>query len=139
MDLSIRRLSHSLMGLCKLLRPTHICIEAPFNNVGDGGNAHTAMALIQITGALRAIAALNDATVSLYPVQTVRKHFIGQGNLKATVAKPMVQERCRVLGWDFGGSADRADATAVWALGMAKHYPDWAPQGTPLFAGARSG
>lgn len=137
LDRSIKRGVQSLWELGRMLKVEHVFIEAPFNNVGDGGSAHTAMVLTQIAGALRGVALLMGATVTLKAVSTVRKHFIGKGNLPAKVAKPLVFERCRVLGWDCGDSFDRSDACAVWALGMALKYPSWQPQSTPLFAKGR--
>lgn len=133
LDRSIKRGVQSLWELGRMLKIEHVFIEAPFNNVGDGGSAHAAMVLTQMAGALRGVALLMGATVDLKAVSTVRKHFIGQGNLKASVAKPLVFERCRVLGWDCGDSYDRSDACAVWALGMSLKYPTWAPNSAPLF------
>lgn len=58
---------------------------------------------------------------------SVRKHFIGKGNLKGEVAKPMVWRKCLALGWisaaDEDLSHDRSDALAVWSFAEATFAP----------------
>lgn len=134
-DLTLARVTESLGDLCRMVRAQHVMIEAPLLLVDETHSAHTAMALIQLTGAIRAVAKRCGAKVSLVAVSTVRKHFIGTGSLKRAEAKRAVMDRCRLLGWEHGGDDNRADAMAVWAYGMALKYPSWAPKATPLFAG----
>lgn len=128
----------STLLLAQTIKAVEVCIEAPINNVASGGNAHTAMALIQLTGAFRAAAYRANCRVRLIAVSTVRKTFIGKGNLQKHEAKAAVIARCRQLGWDVTDSDglvndNRADANAVWYWAVASRYPTWSPQSTPLF------
>lgn len=134
LDRSLSIASQSVSDLCRAVKADFVFIEAPLILVNNQHAAHTTSALIQLTGAVRAAATRAGANVRLAAVSTVRKHFIGRGDLKKKEAKAAVMERCRLLGWDHAGSDDRADAMAVWAFAMAKTYPQWAPKGTPLFA-----
>jgi Holliday junction resolvasome RuvABC endonuclease subunit len=137
LDRSLAMAAQSVSDLCRMMKAEWVYIEAPLILVNSQHAAHTTSALIQLTGAVRAAATRAGAQVRLAAVSTVRKHFIGRGDLKKLEAKAAVMERCRMLGWDHGGSNDRADSMAVWAFGMARQYPTWAPKGTPLFAEAR--
>lgn len=132
-DLTLSKAAESIGELCRMVRADHLMIEAPLLLVDREHSAATAMALIQLTGAIRAAAKRAGAKVHLASVQTVRKHFIGVGNLKRDEAKKAVMDRCRLLGWSVKND-DQGDATAVWAYGMARLYPKWAPQTGPLFA-----
>jgi len=132
-DRTLASVGDSMSMLIRMIRATHVVIEAPLLLNDSQHAAHTAMALIQLTGAMRAAATRAGCRVSLVAVSTVRKHFIGHGRLPGAQAKRAVQDRCRQLGWAFEDDND-ADAKAVWAWGMAKYYPEWAPRGTPLFA-----
>lgn len=133
-DKTLARATESVSDLCKMLRAKHVVIEAPLLLV-DNRSAHTAMALIQLTGAIRAAARRAGARVTLCAASTVRKHFIGKGNLKSDEAKAAVMARCAELGWPFENDNNRADANAVWAYGMGLHYPAWSVNNSPLFAG----
>lgn len=132
-DMTLARAAESVGELCRMVRAEHMMIEAPLLLVNSGHSAATAMALIQLTGAIRAAASRAGAKVHLAAVQTVRRHFIDTGNLKRADAKAAVMARCHQLGWPVAND-DQGDAAAVWAYGMALLYPKWAPQTTPLFA-----
>jgi Holliday junction resolvasome RuvABC endonuclease subunit len=54
-----------------------------------------------------------------YPVQTIRKHFIGRGNLKRDAAKGETINRCKRLGWAIAND-NEADAAAAWDLARAR-------------------
>lgn len=137
-DMTLARIADSVGELCRMVRAEHLMIEAPLLLVNHGHSAATAMALIQLTGAVRAAAKRAGAKVHLAAVQTVRKHFIGTAHLKREEAKAAVMERCRLLGWPCMND-DQGDANAVWAYGMALLYPKWAPQTEPLFVAAKGG
>lgn len=136
-DLTLARVSDSVASLARLIRAERICIEAPLLLADAEHSAHTAMALIQLTGAIRSAAKRAGCEVTLTAVSTVRKHFINHGRLPRVEAKLAVQARCKLLGWSFV-DGDHADANAVWCWGMSHFYKSWSPQGTPLFA-ARAG
>lgn len=137
-DTTLARITESVSELCRMVRAEHLMIEAPLLLVDQQHSAATAMALIQLTGAVRAAAKRAGARVHLASVQTVRKHFIGSAHLKRAEAKAAVMARCRQLGWPCIND-DQGDANAVWAFGMASIYPKWAPQTGPLFAAAKGG
>jgi Holliday junction resolvasome RuvABC endonuclease subunit len=137
-DHTLSKAYEMVSGLCMAAGIRHVYIEAPLLIVDAGHAAHTSMALIQLTGALRAAAARAHARVTLVAISTVRKNFIGHGRLPGREAKAAVQARCRQLGWDFDDD-NHADALAVWAYGMALLYPKWAPQTEPLFVLRRDG
>lgn len=143
-DRTLAVVHDAVLNLAQLVKAEHVFIEAPLLLVDARHAASTAMALIQLTGAIRAAGARAGCRVTTCAVSTVRKHFIGAGNLKRAEAKRAVIDRCKLLGWpvtDGEGkdSDDRADACAVWAYGMALRYPSWVPKGTPLFAAAKGG
>lgn len=56
-------------------------------------------------------------TADQIPPATVRKQFLGLGNLPKDTAKKLVHSRCRELGWIDAGnlSLDETDAMALWA------------------------
>lgn len=133
LDLTLARVTESVGDLCRLLRAKHVAIEAPLLLVDANHAAHTAMALIQLTGAIRAVATRCGAKISLVAVSTARRSFIGTGNLKRAEAKRAVLDRCKLLGWPTDDDDNRGDANCVWAYAMGVHYPSWSPKATPLF------
>lgn len=132
-DMTLARVTESVSELCRMIKAEHMMIEAPLLLVDQHHAAATAMALIQLTGAIRAAAKRAGAKVHLASVQTVRKHFIGTAHLKRAEAKAAVMERCRLLGWPCMND-DQGDANAVWAYGISLLYPKAAAAFTPLFA-----
>lgn len=130
--LTCARLGRSITELCRMLKIEHVAVEKPIVAMGANNAAHTMVALMKLTGGIITVAAMTGASVSEPAISTVRKHFIGQGNLRSQDAKRAVMERCRLLGWPYQDD-NQADANAVWAFAMAQRYPSWAPQSTPLF------
>lgn len=138
-DMTLARVTESVGNLCRMVKAEHLMIEAPLLLVDEFHAAATAMALIQLTGAIRAAAKRAGAKVHLSSVQTVRKHFIGTARLKRAEAKAAVLDRCQQLGWPVDGpdgkpSDDRGDANAVWSYGISLIYPGAAASKTPLFS-----
>lgn len=143
-DVTLVRAAESVGSFCGLLKIKECFIEAPLLLVDGAHSAATAMALIQLTGAIRAAACRAGARVTLVAVSTARRHFIGTGNLKRDDAKQAVMQRCNELGWsiknDDGRDDDnRGDACAVYSYGRSQRDPSWAPKATPLFAVAKGG
>lgn len=136
-DRTLVGLSETVSLLCRNMNAEYCIIEAPLLIANRDAAAHTAMALIQLTGAVRAAAARAGCKVTLTAVSTVRRHFIGVGNMRSAEAKRAVIARCRQLGWTVEDD-NAADAAALWSYGMSIKFPKWSPQGTPLFA-ARAG
>jgi hypothetical protein len=126
-----------------VLQPDYICFEAPLVQIaGDRGNkADVPRMLIGLAAIVEEVAysrKLFGNRVFDGHAQTCRKHFIGSGNLKGTVAKPLVARKCLDLGWvDKGGAKqfDRCDALCVWSWAAHKIDPDAFNSMTPLFSG----
>lgn len=119
-DTTLAGLSDSLGTLARAIRAEHVCIEAPLLINDSDHGAHTAMVLIQLTGALRAAAKRAGCQVHLCAVSTVRRHFIGKGDLRSAEAKRAVQHRCKQLGWPFIDD-NHSDSMAVWDYGIATY------------------
>jgi hypothetical protein len=121
----------SVSSLCKLIKPTHVCIEAPI--VVPDRSAHTMTALMQLTGVVRtAIYRVNPGIrETLRSSQTIRKHFCGHG--RPENPKTAVMEKCRLLGWQVETS-DAADACAAWSYGIGYFFGRGVH--TELFRGA---
>lgn len=137
LDITLGRIGESVSELCRMIRCQHVAIEAPLF-LGEGSNAHTIGALMQLTGAIRCVAKRAGCTIKLYGSSSVRRTFIGKGNLKSKEAKAAVMARCDQLGWNYNNSHDQADAIATWAHAMTKQYPtySWPLSTSPLFKGA---
>jgi Holliday junction resolvasome RuvABC endonuclease subunit len=134
-DLTLMKVMESLMSLARLIKATRVCIEAPILVNDSEHSADTTMKLIQLTGALRVGAKRAGCQVTLVSVRTVRKHFIGVGNLRRKEAKAAVMRRCDLLRWSYIDD-NQADSAAVWSYGMSTFYPQWSPRSTPLFGRA---
>lgn len=142
-DRTLALVHDSVLQLAQLVRANYLYVEAPMPLIDETHSAFTALVLIQLTGAIRAAAHRAGCIVVPIAVSTVRKHFIGRGNLRRAEAKQAVMDRCRQLGWpihnnDGKDDDNRADSCAVWAYGMAIRYPSWSPKSTPLFQEGRA-
>lgn len=131
LDRSLATLHETVREFCRCHAVEIVAIEAPMTP--QGRSAHTATALISLVAVARAAVQRHGARLRLVHVQTVRKHFVGQG--RPDNPKQAVMDRCRLLGWQFEDD-NAADAAALWAYAMSLHYPKWSPQSTPLFRGA---
>lgn len=132
-DRTLMRAMETVMNTARLIKASRVVIECPLLLNDAEHAADTTMKLIQLTGAIRAGAKRADCDVRLESVRTVRKHFIGVGNLPRAKAKAAVMCRCDQLRWPYKDD-NQADANAIWAYAMSMRYPQWAPKGTPLFA-----
>lgn len=115
--LAALRWLHPLLGT---IQPDVVALEAPIMSSAPAGgsNPHTQLRLSGLQAVMRTvIASALPSPARLVSVQTVRKYFIGQGNLKGDIAKKLVKARCIELGWLEPGLTgyDRSDAQAVWA------------------------
>lgn len=130
-DRSLSALHESVRQLCGAAGVEIVAIEAPLQI--DSRSARTALGLISLCAVARAAAHRHGAQVRMVHVQSVRKHFVGNG--RPANPKQAVMDRCDLLGWKFEDD-NAADAAAVWAYGMSVSYPKWSPRGTPLFGRA---
>ena len=97
--------------LIRLHQPGEIVIEKPIT--GKKERDHVSFLLIGLRACVRAVAHLHGVPVNDHAVNSIRRHFIGQGNLSGAKAKPIVHQRCLQLGWKPDGP-DAADAGALW-------------------------
>lgn len=117
------RFTQALIVANRLIRrhePELICLEAiiPAGSVGAQERSQMAMglrAMIHVACFRTGCKAPEE-----YHVGTIRKHFIGKGNVGGQRAKSMTIEQCMDLGWDVT-TDDEADACAVWAYAGEKH------------------
>lgn len=124
-------------------RPDVIYIEAPLpgSHVQGQTNIKTATILQGIPAVLEFMA-FNLQVFDLHRavLSSVRKHFIGKGNLKGEVAKKLVWQKCAALGWisrdDEDTSFDRTDALAVWSYACHQVAPKFAQPVDDLFVKA---
>jgi len=100
--------------------PGRVVIEAPLM----GGqkfhqNPETSYLLGGLAMVMEAACRLKGKEVRLGNVQTVRKHFIGHGNLPGEEAKRRVKAQCLRLGW-APKNYDESDAAALWDWACAQ-------------------
>ena len=111
-------------------QPDEVVIEAPLapNQVNKRTNDDTITVLKGIPFAIQGYLHMHGFfNVSLAVVKDIRMHFIGR-NPKGEIAKPLVWEKCRAMGWimpedvDYR-STDRTDALAGWSYVETKLFP----------------
>jgi Holliday junction resolvasome RuvABC endonuclease subunit len=129
LDRSLATLHETVREFCRCHSVEIVAIEAPM--IPHNRSSHTAVALISLVAVARAAAHRHGSRLLLAHVQTVRKHFCGEG--RPDNPKLAVMERCRLLGWSAADD-NCADAAALWCWAMSKSYPRWSPKGTPMFA-----
>lgn len=128
----------------KRWQPDLIVIEAPLPGsfVQGKSNISTARILTGLPACIEGMAhGLGTYDVSTANISSIRSHFIGKGNLKSAVAKPLVMEKCRSLGWisfdDEDQTFDRSDALAIWSYAEAKIAPKLSQPVDDLFLSSR--
>ncbi len=99
-------------------QPDWIAIEEPIAG-GVKGDENRLKMLMGLRASIYIAAELRKIRVVEYPVQTIRKHFIGYGMLKSADAKSRTIARCMRLGWN-PANHNEADAMAVWDLARAR-------------------
>jgi Holliday junction resolvasome RuvABC endonuclease subunit len=136
LDQTLGMAAEQVTQMCRLIKATHVAIEAPVMMASSGSNSHTLAALIQISGAVRSAAHRSACHIVLVARSSALKHFVGHG--RPEDPKASVQARCRQLSWDFADD-NAADACCVWSWGC-KHF--WGKPldicVTPLFSKARA-
>lgn len=105
-------------------KPNLIAIEQPIASGPKGGQARGFLAM-GLRGCVLGTARLRGVRVCEFPVQTLRKHFIGHGNMPTDKAKRMTIDRCRSMGWVVEDD-NAADACAVWDLACATYAKGYA-------------
>lgn len=104
----------------KSLAPERVVVEAP---LAGGRKFHhspeTAYLLGGLVAVIAATAWCRNIQYRQYRVNTVRAHFIGNGNLPGDQAKAAVMRRCHQLGWKPNND-DEGDAGALWDYACAQ-------------------
>lgn len=125
LDRSLMVLHDWIVPFCKITGVRVVAIEAPWiNSMRD---EHNVSAGFYLVGAARLAASHAGALPVLGRVQTVRKDFIGHGNLPRDEAKAAANARCHQLGW-APKNLDEADSGALWYWAMVRSYPKWQPR-----------
>lgn len=120
----------AIYDLSKLIKPAVVAIEAPVPI--PNRRPETSLILTSLYGAAAGAAYAVGAKVVDGHISTVRKHFVGKGNLSSDDAAQAIADRCRQLGWEIHNH-DEGDAAALWCWAMSTNFPRWVPNGTPLF------
>lgn len=100
-------------------RPDLLLIEAPLSPSFARGNTNvnTIRKLMVLAGIMEVIPHMLGVTrIREGRVQSIRKHFIGNGSLKSADAKRAVIKMCRHRGLDPRND-NEADAAALWYYG----------------------
>jgi Holliday junction resolvasome RuvABC endonuclease subunit len=108
--------------MVKMMGVKIVLIEAPF--LKQGRDQHNVESAFFLCGVAMAAAVAGGAVYVRQNVQTVRKCFIGHGNLPRKEAKEAVMARWRMLGCNPKND-DEGDAGALWYWGMVTTYPKW--------------
>ena len=130
------KFSHALVLTHKLIeehRPRLLAIEAP---VGGPKASHL---LIGLVACIRGVARNRGVAVATYPINSIRKHFMGRALAKRDypalsvyaaqkAMKSEVMQRCRLLGWDVPDD-NAADAAALWDFACATSGNQTTPAG----------
>lgn len=110
-----------------------VYLEAPLRLGAAAGqtNADTVLRLNGLWAVISAAVKYSRVKYRDVSVQTVRKEFLGQGNLRGDVAKPRAMAMAQSIGW-HPQSFDEADAAAVLYHAIARECPNLAPAISPM-------
>jgi len=112
-------------------RDLRIVVEAPIiTGSGGGTNASSLIVTKGLWASISGFARARRIPVSRAHVATVRKHFIGVGNLPGDVAKREAKRVAEAMGWN-PPNLDAADAAAIWHWAAHKWNPDATPKIAP--------
>jgi len=102
--------------------PQAVYIEAALGAGAAWGhtNAKTSERLIGLWAAIAGVVRARGIPCRRANVKTIRKFFVGQGNLPSDKAKREVMRICRCLGWE-PANFDEADAAAGWLYAASLH------------------
>lgn len=126
-------------SLCELrntfeeFEPVEVFVEAPIHGK-KADKIATREFLIGLRAIAYAAAFSSGSGVCQFQVSTIRKHFIGIGNLPRAEAKRAVMVRCKQLGW-IADDDNQADAAAVWDYGCSLRNWEHSVGSLPIFKG----
>tara|TARA_A100001391_G_scaffold204705_1_gene201375 strand:- start:2715 stop:3248 length:534 start_codon:yes stop_codon:yes gene_type:complete len=103
----------------KVHQPDVVYMEGAINSASLGGKSNPST-FILLNGLQAVLSTVVEARLPVsaktIAVSTVRKRFLGKGNLRSEDAKPMAKAKCIELGWvDDEATFDQCDALGVWA------------------------
>lgn len=101
-----------LRELLILEKPDLVAFEAPLVMATGSASMDSVRLLTGLAFQAEVICATRDVPCHAVQVQSWRKVFLGHGRPKD--AKRAALAMCELLGWDVGGSHDRAEAVGVW-------------------------
>jgi hypothetical protein len=116
-----------------------IVVEAPISSGQIGETNHDALIITKgLWAAMCGFARARRVMVRRVAVSTVRKHFLGRGDVPKERAKHEAKRVCQALGWE-PPNLDAADAGALFHWAAHQWNPQATPKVDPLFlaAGAR--
>ena len=108
-----------LRDLLIVEKPDLVVFEAPLMRAAAKGSADSMRLLIGLSFQTEVMCAIREVPVAQAHVATWRKHFLGHGY--PNDPKQAALNMCAMLGWETGGSHDRADACGVWASAHFTH------------------
>lgn len=110
---------HVGAGFAKWLRdlmiveqPDLVVFEAPLRQSDENTSIDSVRLLTGLSFTTETICAMRGVKSYEAHVQSWRKVFLGHG--RPANPKKAALAMCQMLGWDAGGSHDRADALGVW-------------------------
>lgn len=109
-----------------------IIVEAPIMTGMSGKtNADSLLITKGLWAVITGFARARRVMVRRVAVSTVRKSFLGRGDIPGDAAKREARKVCRALGWE-PPSLDAADAGALWWYGCNLWAPDLTPPVHPF-------
>ncbi len=108
-----------LRDLLIIEKPALVIYEAPLLRAAAKGSAEAMRLLIGLAFQTEVICAIRGITSHECHVASWRKAFLGHGYPHDP--KQAALNMCGLLGWDTGGSHDRADAIGCWVWGHYTH------------------
>lgn len=93
-------------------KPDAVIVEKAIASGPSGAEQRVQLAM-GMRACVAGICSMHRVPFHEYPIQSIRKHFFGRGNLKRDAAKGAAMRRCRELGWNIAND-NEADACAAW-------------------------
>lgn len=120
------------------LTGVRLVIEAPLERDSTGGsNVGTILQAYALCKAIGGFARRRGVLAITGNVKTVRKAFLGRGNLPSDTAKREAKRVCEAIGW-APPNLDCADAGALLWWACEKWAPGVMPAVDPLFTASRA-
>ncbi len=108
-----------MRDLLMVEKPALVVFEAPLMRAAAKGSADAMRLLIGLATQTEVMCAIRNIPSHDCHVASWRKAFLGHGYPHDP--KRAALNMCGLLGWDVGGSHDRADACGVWAWAHLNH------------------